>query len=315
MFSEFLKELERKNIEISFSDGKIKYSGPEENITPDLLDRMKKFKGNLIKYHWPPECVNMMPVNPSGNKIPLVLVYFEIMNYPLSEYMGKEQPFYGFLHYGSRGEKIKYKDVESFAKEYLKQLQKVIPDGPYLLGGFSFGGILAYEMAVQLRNAGYEVPLLALLDTRSPFAATGKAHHKNIFRRIKSNFLGPVGRKIMRAVRMSICRFFLFWKRPVPLFLRNFYIVNTYCDLTTKYSPRKFDGEILLFRLDDPENTDPYYGWESLVKKVNIITYTGTHLSIAREKEYAELIGNSIVNHLKPFYNNREKSGSADVAQ
>ena len=51
----------------------------------------------------------MMPINPLGSKIPFVLIYFEVMNYPLSEFFGKDQPFYGFLHYGSKGEKIKYR--------------------------------------------------------------------------------------------------------------------------------------------------------------------------------------------------------------
>ena len=106
-----------------------------------------------------------MPINPLGTKIPFIMVYFEVMNYPLSDYLGKDQPFYGFLHYGSTGERIKYKNVESFAADYIIQLQKVIPKGPYFLGGFSFGGVLAFEMAVQLQKAGYEVPFLAMLDS------------------------------------------------------------------------------------------------------------------------------------------------------
>ena len=71
MFNKFLEELDQKSIKISFSEGKIKYEGPEENITPELIEKLKKYKGNLIKYYWPPECANMMPINPSAPKFHL----------------------------------------------------------------------------------------------------------------------------------------------------------------------------------------------------------------------------------------------------
>lgn len=302
MFTEFVKELEQKNIQISFEGGKIKYEGPEESVTPELIEQLKKYKGNLIKYHWPAECVNMMPINPAGNKIPLILVYFEVMNYPLSDYMGKDQPFYGFLHHGSKGEKILYESVESYAKDYIKQLQKVIPEGPYILGGFSFGGILAYEMAIQLRQAGFEVPFLALLDTMSPIVFNKHPQHRDLLKLIKSEILGPYSRKIMSLMKMSVCNLFFLLKKPVPVILRNFYIVNTYCTLTLKYQPGQYDGEILLFRLNDPDCLDKYYGWDSLVRKIKVFTYSGTHLSIAREKEYAELIGSALSNNINQYY-------------
>ena len=54
------------------------------------------------------------------------------------------------------------------ARDYLAEIRKVRPEGPYLLGGFSGGGITAYEMAQQLETAGEEVAVLALLDTPLP---------------------------------------------------------------------------------------------------------------------------------------------------
>ncbi|MYT22174.1 hypothetical protein GTW69_18055, partial [Streptomyces sp. SID7760] len=58
--------------------------------------------------------------------------------------------------------------VEELAAAHLKALRRVRPTGPYHLAGWSFGGLLAYEMAVQLRAAGQEVAILALLDTGYP---------------------------------------------------------------------------------------------------------------------------------------------------
>jgi pimeloyl-ACP methyl ester carboxylesterase len=53
------------------------------------------------------------------------------------------------------------------ATRYLRVLRKVQPSGPYFLGGYSMGGIVAYEMARRLLAEGDKVGLLALLDTYS----------------------------------------------------------------------------------------------------------------------------------------------------
>jgi thioesterase domain-containing protein len=302
MFNKFLEELDQKSIKISFDEGKLKFEGPEENITADLIEKLKKYKGSLIKYHWPPECPNMMPINPLGTNIPFVLIYFEIMNYPLSEFFGKDQPFYGFLHYGSKGEKVKYRNVESFAADYIIQLQKIIPKGPYFLGGFSFGGILAFEMAIQLQNAGHEVPFVALLDSKTAKTIQPIKLHDNIFKIIRSNILGPFRRRMEDKARLLACEAYLLANKPVPLSLRNFYIVNKYRELTLKYKPGKFNGEILLFRSDMANPDYEFNGWESHVNKVNLVTFKGGHLAIAREKEYAELIGNEFLKHLDKVY-------------
>ena len=213
MFNKFLEELDQKSIKISFNEGKLKFEGPEENITAELIERLKKYKGSLIKYCWPEECANMMPINPLGSNIPFVLIYFEIMNYPLSEFLGKDQPFYGFLHYGSKGEGVKYKKVETFAAEYIIQLQKIIPKGPYFLGGFSFGGILAFEMAIQLQKAGHEVPFVALLDSKTSKTYQPIKLHDSIFKIIRSNILGPFRRRIEDMGKNACMQSFLISKQ------------------------------------------------------------------------------------------------------
>ncbi len=58
--------------------------------------------------------------------------------------------------------------IEEMAARYVAAIREKRPKGPYLLGGWSFGGFVAFEMAQQLTRAGESVPLLAMLDTRSP---------------------------------------------------------------------------------------------------------------------------------------------------
>ena len=84
---------------------------------------------------------------------------------------------------------------EEAARDYLAELRTVQPQGPYLLGGFSGGGIAAFEMARQLRAEGQEVGALILLDTplpyRDPITAADKLsiHAQRIRRRGAGYFI------------------------------------------------------------------------------------------------------------------------------
>ena len=80
--------------------------------------------------------------------------------------------------------------------------------------------------------------------------------------------------------------------------MRNFYIITKYSELNLKYKPAIFKGEILLFRSDTNNENCKYNGWEKHADQVDLVNFNGTHLSIAREKKYAEMIGKEFMNHL-----------------
>jgi thioesterase domain-containing protein len=75
---------------------------------------------------------------------------------------------YGLQARGLIGDSAPHDSIEDAAKDYIAEIQQVQAHGPYLLSGFSGGGITAYEMARQLKAAGEEVAVLALLDTPLP---------------------------------------------------------------------------------------------------------------------------------------------------
>jgi thioesterase domain-containing protein/acyl carrier protein len=85
-----------------------------------------------------------------------------------SQILGKQQPFYGLQAQGLDGRPIARKSVEAIATYYLEEIRKIRPHGPYLLGGYSFGGLVAYEIARHLRAADEEVALLMLFETDNP---------------------------------------------------------------------------------------------------------------------------------------------------
>ncbi|MBD2041488.1 non-ribosomal peptide synthetase [Microcoleus sp. FACHB-672] len=134
-----------------------------ESLANTLFAETKSLK-------WSP----LVPIQPKGSNPPFFCVHpiFGVVfpYYELAYYLGENQPFYGLQPIGIDGEQSPLTRIEEMAAYYIKALRAVQPNGPYFLGGWSFGGLVAFEMAQQLQKAGEEVGLLALLDTAAPVA-------------------------------------------------------------------------------------------------------------------------------------------------
>jgi thioesterase domain-containing protein len=87
---------------------------------------------------------------------------------PLVRLLPWDRPVYAFQADSDRYSKDEFLSLEDLAGSYLDRLLRQQPRGPYCLGGWSLGGVIAYEMARQLREHGEEVALLALFDSRIP---------------------------------------------------------------------------------------------------------------------------------------------------
>ena len=114
----------------------------------------------------------LVAIQPHGDRVPVFFVHpvgGQVLCYTdLARQLGPDQPFYGLQARDlatAAGEPV---TVQGMAAEYVAAIRRVRPRGPYLLGGWSFGAFVAFEMARQLTEAGEEVPLLALLDPDSP---------------------------------------------------------------------------------------------------------------------------------------------------
>jgi non-ribosomal peptide synthetase component F/thioesterase domain-containing protein len=99
-------------------------------------------------------------VHPAGGS---VLYYGE-----LSSALGRARPFYGLQSLASDDGQNLVMKIEQMAEVYNAEIEQVQRDGPYLLGGWSMGGLVAFEMARQLRHKGKPVGLLSLFDTYPP---------------------------------------------------------------------------------------------------------------------------------------------------
>jgi acyl transferase domain-containing protein len=83
----------------------------------------------------------------------------------VATHLSADQPMWAIQARGLLGDDPPHETFEEAARDYLEEVRAVQPEGPYYLGGFSGGGITAFEMSRQLREAGEEVGLLVLLDS------------------------------------------------------------------------------------------------------------------------------------------------------
>jgi thioesterase domain-containing protein len=113
----------------------------------------------------------LVAIKPRGSRAPLVCVHpvgGNVLCYlDLARELPPEQPVYAFQS-PDPGDGQLPATVEGMAALYLRELRRVRPEGPYRLGGWSLGGLIAFEMARRLRSLQREVAFLGLLDAPDP---------------------------------------------------------------------------------------------------------------------------------------------------
>ncbi|HEV3384343.1 MAG TPA: thioesterase domain-containing protein, partial [Gemmata sp.] len=126
----------------------------------------------------------IVPLQTNGSGTPLFLIHppggIVACYQTLALHLGSDRSVYGIRARGLYGEESLPTRLEDMAAEYVAALRTVQPVGPYLLGGWSLGGVFAYEMAQQLQELGESVELLALLDSTLPFGPTNAEYLEGI---------------------------------------------------------------------------------------------------------------------------------------
>jgi thioesterase domain-containing protein/acyl carrier protein len=132
---------------------------------PTIQDLARILRGEAQASDWSP----LVAIQPSGLRPTFfcihgaggnVLIYRE-----LSQNLGSDQPFYGLQCQGLDGSCAPLTRIEDMAALYVKAIRRQRAHGPYYLGGYCGGGLIAFEVAQQLRSEGEDISLLALFDT------------------------------------------------------------------------------------------------------------------------------------------------------
>jgi thioesterase domain-containing protein len=216
----------------------------------------------------------------------------------LARQLGEGQPFYGLQAPGLDGRDEPLAEFEQLAALYVEAVRSIQPRGPYLLGGWSMGGPVAFEMAQQLRRQGRHVALLAVLDSHAPGAAAGAIPTDD--ETLLGMFAGNLGRR--HGVELEDLRGHTFGEKLSRLgqlaveanalpagsdsrhIQRLFRVFKANVRALVEYEPRKYPGRITLFRarqrlIDSP--SDPSDGWDALASEgVELHVTPGTHYSM-----------------------------------
>ncbi|WP_374950231.1 amino acid adenylation domain-containing protein [Mucilaginibacter sp.] len=141
-----------------------------ENSTVEKLALTLQMDGKSVTWD------SLVPIKPKGSKTPIYIVHGAGLNVllfnTLATHMDPDQPVYGMQAKGLNGIDEPLNRIEDIAAHYIAAIRVQNPDGPYALAGFSFGGIIAFEMAKQLEALNLKVTMLAMFDTyayRTPF--------------------------------------------------------------------------------------------------------------------------------------------------
>ncbi|MBO9464102.1 SDR family NAD(P)-dependent oxidoreductase [Tropicibacter sp. R15_0] len=135
---------------------------PEEGEAPDAPKAPERRFRHIVPMH----------DGDGGARQPFFLIagmFGNVLNLRhLAHLLGADRPFYGLQAKGLLGGEAPHEKIEDAARDYIEEMRQVQPEGPYMLGGFSGGGITAYEIAHQLEMMGEEVSLVVMLDTPLP---------------------------------------------------------------------------------------------------------------------------------------------------
>lgn len=230
----------------------------------------------------------LVPLQPLGSKAPFFCVHgvggTVLAFRSLAIHMGPDQPFYGVQAQGLDEREPCLDHVEEMAARYLKEVRAVQHEGPYHLGGFSFGGWVAWEMAQQLTSRGEEVALLALLDSY-PFRLQPITSSLMAILRFPTQ--QQLTHVLPKTVRKGIHRR-LVWLR-LPQGIKN---VQRACYQAERgYTLRPYSGRVTLFRATESlhASEDPYARWHELAGSVEVHDIPGHHGDIIVEPEVVQL--------------------------
>ncbi len=153
-----------------------------------------------------------MHTGEGGPKPPFFLVagmFGNVLNLRhLAHLLSTDRPFYGLQARGLYGDQAPHTSLVEAARDYIAEMRAVQPHGPYLLGGFSGGGITAYEIAHQLEALGEQVALLVMLDTPLPVrrALTARDRLTIQWHDLKAGGLRYPATWLLRRIRWEIAR-------------------------------------------------------------------------------------------------------------
>ncbi|HEY0557546.1 MAG TPA: amino acid adenylation domain-containing protein, partial [Thermoanaerobaculia bacterium] len=244
-------------------------------------------------------------IHPAGGD---VLCFF-----PLARLIGSGQPFYGLQARGLEDTAEPFASLEAMAAHYAQEIRSVQPAGPYRIGGWSFGGLAAFELAQQLRAAGEEVELLVVMDTapgvedgggEAPMEPAGTAGDDTGLLLTIAEYIKGLRGKDLAVTAADLrpldreAQLRLFVERlqrarvvhsgdSLEQLRRLLRVYKTNIQAYRSYVPRSYTGPITLIRAEEasfPPELGPDLGWDKLTSHpIDRQHVPGDHITLLAE--------------------------------
>ncbi|MEP0949630.1 MULTISPECIES: non-ribosomal peptide synthetase [Cyanophyceae] len=238
---------------------------------------------------------SLVAIQPYGSKSPLFCVHTRTGSvldyYTLAQQLNREQPIYGLQARGlSSSEDVDYR-VEAMARRYIRELQTLQPTGPYFLCGYSFGGLVAYEMAQQLVQEGQTIGLLTLIDTYCLTKSWFDFSTPTILGQLRGKLSAGVRRVHQKWLSLGYLR-----SHSSEAVLERMMAISERA--IRSYKPQPYSGSVLLLRatqLPEKANLSPQFvdetlGWEKLVTGgIKVHSVSGNHFNLFEKPNVFEL--------------------------
>jgi thioesterase domain-containing protein len=257
---------------------------------------------------------HLVTIQPRGQRPPLFLVHGiggGVMGYAeLARQLGDERPIYGLLARGFQDGNAPDKTIEAIAAYYLPIIRAAQPQGPYHLGGYCFGGVVAYELARQLREQGEQVGVVAVIEGYAPIKVLkGERlwHPRRVLATLRNlpnwlqDYFSLGGREMWRravhtwavlgrqmALRLGLRRESL---RPreimrdadqLPDHVQR--LLRVQFRAMASFDPQPYPGDLALFNIRSQSmlrNPDPRRGWDRIVRgQVQVNRIAGSHHNV-----------------------------------
>ncbi len=267
----------------------------------------------------------LIPLQPLGDISPFFCVHpiegTVFCYHELARQLGTKRPFYGLQAFGLDPMTSPLDSLEEMGRVYIEHIRAIQPHGPYLLGGFSFGGIVAYEISQQLQHSGERTELLVLLDTLAPHLYRIMSDETQRFVVFLYNVGGLFGVDLsqvygkIRGITVEEGAMKLYndlqglsfqerlqtiWEcvekaHILPpgfdseYFRRIFTVFNMNIDAVLSYHPRSYTAPVVLFRAlngvrEQINSEDRLLGWRKYVSSFqHVYDIPGEHYSILRQ--------------------------------
>jgi amino acid adenylation domain-containing protein len=277
---------------------------------PTIAEMAEILRGQIGTEGWMP----LVCLQPEGDGRPFFCVHAvggNVLAYrELALELGTNRPFYGLQSPGLDGSRHPG-SIEEMATLYIEAIREIQPQGPYNIGGWSMGGVVAYEMAQQLQRSGEKAALVALIESYTPFAVKSleehymKENHGEEYGQdalLLENFARDLGffddttaittisphknkKEMLEQIQEKISIF----DSSLPHDLKSrgmnrlFEIFKANTRAMNEYCPQPYKGRVILFRADEEDTAFKYTaaGWSELLDgNLEIFKIPGGHYTI-----------------------------------